>query len=179
MWYSDTFWQSGCNQSTELIHSFIHSRMVLECQRKLNDIGKNNKVFFVWVPGQLGNKEANTLARKEPQTPFISPEPFCGIGKSTRTSFRCRKKPKEKHSARIFLGQIFPKSFFYTAISNKSGSQQEYTALPHWIPYRALSPLETPHENGISRKWQVERRKKLRITLVKECLAITNQRKSI
>lgn len=49
-----------------LISHIIDAKIirVLECQRKLYELGQNNKVYLVWVPGHLGieeNEETNTL----------------------------------------------------------------------------------------------------------------------
>jgi len=53
----------------------LSSMMVLECLGKLNDLGRNNKVTLLWVPGHVGvedNEQADTL----------EPESFCGLGKA-------------------------------------------------------------------------------------------------
>jgi len=53
------------------------SKMVWECLGKLNELGRNNKVSLLWVPGYRGiegNEKINILA------PFTGPEPFCGLG---------------------------------------------------------------------------------------------------
>jgi len=68
-----------------LSSSNINSMMVLECLGKFNDLGRNNKVTFLWVPGHVGvegNEKADILARKGASAPLIGPEPFWGLGKA-------------------------------------------------------------------------------------------------
>lgn len=101
----------------------ISSKIVRDCLGKLNEVGKKNKVTLLWVPGHTGvegNEEANTLAKKGSGSPFIGPEPFCGIGKNTyiaelkkmEDDLRARlwdDLPGLRHS-KIFLGNFNPKN---------------------------------------------------------------------
>jgi len=68
--------------------------MVLECLGKLNDLGRNNKVPLLWVPGHVeveGNEQADTLARKGTSTPLIGPEPFLGKHMSRKYLIKLKK----------------------------------------------------------------------------------------
>lgn len=61
----------------------ITSKMALECRTKLNELSRLNKVTLVWVPGHIGisgNEAADQLAKRGASSPFIGPEPFCGVG---------------------------------------------------------------------------------------------------
>lgn len=60
--------------------------VVWDCPEKLNDLGKNNKITLLWMPGHIGvegNKHTDKLARVEASIPlflFTGPEPFFDLG---------------------------------------------------------------------------------------------------
>lgn len=84
--------------------SVIKSKLVLECRKFLNLLGKRCTLRILWVPGHegvLGNENADQLAKKGSETSFVGPEPFCGfncgvfkteLGKWER---RCKRKQYE------------------------------------------------------------------------------------
>ena len=51
------------------------SKLVRQCQKKLNELGKKNKVTgYLWTHiGVEGNEKADELARKGASTPFMGP----------------------------------------------------------------------------------------------------------
>lgn len=58
----------------------------MRSHNRLNTIGSHNKVWILWVRGQIileGNEAADELARKEARMWLYGPEPFCGIRKGT------------------------------------------------------------------------------------------------
>lgn len=61
--------------------SVISSKMVWECLSILNELGRNNIVILLWVPGYTGvwGNEIAELAKNGAQTTFWGPETFCGI----------------------------------------------------------------------------------------------------
>lgn len=58
-------------------------KFIWDCQNKLNEAVKKNKVSSIWVPDHSEIKEASTIARKGGQMPLTSLERFCLIGKNT------------------------------------------------------------------------------------------------
>ena len=62
------------------------SQLVWNCHQLLNKLALQNSIELRWVPGHLGiwgNEKADNLAKKGSMTPFIGPEPVCGISRST------------------------------------------------------------------------------------------------
>jgi ribonuclease HI len=58
------------------------SKLVFETAKKLNDIGKRNKLLLRWIPahsGFKGNENADSLAKLGANSKFIGPEPFIGV----------------------------------------------------------------------------------------------------
>lgn len=51
----------------------IHSKLICQCRSKLNEVGKENKVSLIWVPGHSGNE--NILIMKD-QTTLATLVPF-------------------------------------------------------------------------------------------------------
>src|SRR5699024_1936041 len=80
------------------------SKMVWECLGKLNELGKDNRVSLVWILGHTGiegNEKANKLAKAGTSTPFVGPEPFCGLGNHTlKQHFKTKE---ESDRARLWL----------------------------------------------------------------------------
>ena len=64
----------------------IDSRLVGDCCKKLNELGRNNEVVLTWVPGHTGidgNEKADKLAKKGAENKLIGPEPYTGISLRT------------------------------------------------------------------------------------------------
>lgn len=84
----DIFICSDSQSAIEAIRSpLVSSKMVLECKTRLNELGKDNKVTVLWVPGHEGipgNEKADDLARSGADKQFIGPEPKFGISMTTR-----------------------------------------------------------------------------------------------
>ena len=74
---------------------------MLELESKLTR--SINTVSLLWIPGHVaeqGHELADELARKEPPTLFVGPEPLCGIGPH---SFRAElKKEEEENRAKLW-----------------------------------------------------------------------------
>lgn len=67
----------------------VDSHLVWDCIRILNNLGSRRKVTLAWVPGHKGhrgNEEADKAAKQGATTPFIGPEPYCGIARSVATA---------------------------------------------------------------------------------------------
>lgn len=67
-----------------LCSDVIHSKLVMDCLNRLNDLGRLNHVVLRWVPGHsgiMGNEKADELARIGAIVPQLGPEPFCGISR--------------------------------------------------------------------------------------------------
>ncbi|XP_055850655.1 uncharacterized protein LOC129915201 [Episyrphus balteatus] len=78
---------SDSQAALKAINSYaINSKLVWECVKKLNELGKANKITLYWVPGHVGvqgNEVADSLAKAGATAPLMGPEPYCGIGDST------------------------------------------------------------------------------------------------
>ena len=64
----------------------ISSVLVEECSRRLSNIGRQNRVTLVWVPGHqdiVGNESADSLARDGSSTVFTGPEPVLALSMAT------------------------------------------------------------------------------------------------
>lgn len=80
-----------CSDSQSAIEAvsspLVRSRLVLECKLRLNELGSQNKVTILWLPGHegiLGNETANKLARLDSEKDFNGPEPKFGISLTSR-----------------------------------------------------------------------------------------------
>lgn len=59
-----------------------NSKTVWSCQKALRELGEQNKVTLMWIPGHAGlegNEMADLLAKGGAETDFIGPEPVLGI----------------------------------------------------------------------------------------------------
>ena len=64
----------------------VDSRLVLNCIKTLNRLGRRNRVVLVWVPGHAGvwgNEMADELARKGSEHTMCGPEPCMGLSTGT------------------------------------------------------------------------------------------------
>ncbi|XP_050427717.1 uncharacterized protein LOC126837807 [Adelges cooleyi] len=69
-----------------LIKTQVTSKLVLECRTALESLARNNRVKLTRVPGHygvLGNEQADFLARKGAESPYIGPEPAVGLSEQT------------------------------------------------------------------------------------------------
>ena len=58
------------------------SLLVRECLEAIKELTNLNRLRICWVPGHIGvegNEAADELARRGASTPFIGPEPTCGL----------------------------------------------------------------------------------------------------
>lgn len=62
----------------------VTSSLTDECLRALEELGSKNKLKIIWTPGHLceGNQRADELAKRGRRSPFVGPEPACGIAYS-------------------------------------------------------------------------------------------------
>ena len=65
-----------------LIKYTVTSITVFNCLRNLSQLGKQNHVRIVWIPGHAGvhgNKVADYIAKSESKSKIRSPEPFISV----------------------------------------------------------------------------------------------------
>lgn len=98
---------SDSQAAIKAINSFqTKSKLTWECLQTLIQLAKLNRVYLEWVPGHkgiAGNEQADQLARKGSDTPYIGPEPAIGISKTeARSTVRnWVKRNHESYWARI------------------------------------------------------------------------------
>lgn len=91
-----SLWKDVLNLSTS-----VPSKILWSCLKKLNAIGRNNKLSLLWIPvhtDKIGNEKADEL-------PHIFPVPFCEIGRQT---FKYELHTEEAHKrslARFFRNE--------------------------------------------------------------------------
>jgi ribonuclease HI len=79
--------------------SNVCSKLVEECIRALNHLGRNNKCTIAWVLGHsgiIGNEIADTLANEGAEASFMGPLPAFGWS-FERYKNRLKKEMQEKH----------------------------------------------------------------------------------
>ena len=67
-----------------LIKCTVTSITVLQCIRNLNQLGKQNHVSIVWIPGHAevhGNEVADYVAKSGSKSKIHGPEPFVTVPK--------------------------------------------------------------------------------------------------
>lgn len=75
--YSNTLLQSSSHHNVKLLLFLL--KFVWECLVKINQLGKNAKVYLVWIPGHSGikgdnEKEITNVQKKIASTSFVVPE---------------------------------------------------------------------------------------------------------
>lgn len=97
----------------------IRSKLVQETVMSLSELARKNTVILHWIPahkGYDGNEKADILAKDGASKPFVGPEPFCGVNKSTF-----------KHTAKNILLEESNKAW-----SNSSGQICSKLFLPEY-----------------------------------------------
>ncbi|XP_063379410.1 uncharacterized protein LOC134666190 [Cydia fagiglandana] len=77
----------------------VDSRLVYNGVQALNQLGRQNRVQLVWIPGHegfIGNENADELARAGSASNLIGPEPFVGLSQGTITT-AIKDHTKTKH----------------------------------------------------------------------------------
>jgi len=85
---------------TALSLPIVSNKMVGE-GLKLNELGGNNKVTLLWVPGHRGikkNEKAKILVKKGAETPFTGLEPFCDLGEDVTCKHKLKLKEQHKRA---------------------------------------------------------------------------------
>lgn len=109
---------------TTLSSCEVVSRVIWGCLQALEELGKNNRLTLVWVPGHTdikGNQRADELAKKAREVPLIGPEPTCGIAYEVikQEAKNILRKRHEK-SWRLISGQNQSKAFLDKPTSNRA-----------------------------------------------------------
>lgn len=64
----------------------FNSKLVMECHSKLAELGENNILCLMWIPGHqgiAGNEKADQLAKASSEKLLIEPESTCRIAYRT------------------------------------------------------------------------------------------------
>lgn len=85
-----------------LAQTWCKNKIVVDCARKLNELGSCNEIEIRWIPGHTnvdGNETADVLAKEGANTKIQGPTPFLPLATSTiRTGVR--EHFREKHKER-------------------------------------------------------------------------------